>query len=66
MEGWVASVLRSYRDYRDLFDDFYYWSSLVRHEAGTGRMYGQELGHGVSGRGLPAQPVSRGRWLRAG
>ena len=26
-EGWVASVLRAYRDYRDLFDDFYDWAS---------------------------------------
>jgi len=25
-EGWVASLLRAYRDYRDLFDDWYYWS----------------------------------------
>jgi len=26
-EGWVASLLRAYRDYRRLFDDWFYWSS---------------------------------------
>lgn len=26
-EGWVASLLRAYRDYRDLFDEFFYWSA---------------------------------------
>jgi predicted AAA+ superfamily ATPase len=26
-EGWVASVLRAYRDYRGLFDDWGYWAS---------------------------------------
>ena len=25
-EGWIANLLRAYRDYRDLFDEFYYWS----------------------------------------
>jgi len=25
-EGWVASVLRAYRDYRRLFDDWFYWA----------------------------------------
>ena len=25
-EGWIASVLRAYCDYRDLFDDWYYWA----------------------------------------
>jgi predicted AAA+ superfamily ATPase len=25
-EGWVASVLRAYRDYRSLFEDWYYWA----------------------------------------
>jgi predicted AAA+ superfamily ATPase len=25
-EGWVANLLRAYRDYRDLFDDWYYWA----------------------------------------
>jgi len=25
-EGWVAALLRAYRDYRDLFDDWYHWS----------------------------------------
>ena len=25
-EGWIAQVLRSYRDYVGLFDEFYYWS----------------------------------------
>ena len=26
-EGWLASLLRAYRDYRGLFDDWFYWSS---------------------------------------
>jgi len=26
-EGWVASVLRAYRDYGDLFEDWGYWAS---------------------------------------
>jgi len=26
-EGWVASVLRAYGDYRELFDDWFYWAS---------------------------------------
>ena len=26
LEGWVASLLRSYRDYRGLFDDWFYWA----------------------------------------
>lgn len=25
-EGWIASQLRAYRDYRDLFDDWAYWA----------------------------------------
>jgi len=25
-EGWIASVLRAYRDYRNLFDDWFYWA----------------------------------------
>jgi predicted AAA+ superfamily ATPase len=25
-EGWVAGLLRAYRDYRDLFDDWHHWS----------------------------------------
>ncbi len=25
-EGWIAGVLRAYRDYRRLFDDWYYWA----------------------------------------
>lgn len=25
-EGWIAGLLRSYRDYLGLFDDFYYWA----------------------------------------
>jgi len=25
-EGWVASVLRAYRDYRNLFDEWFYWA----------------------------------------
>ena len=25
-EGWIATVLASYRDYRGLFDEMYYWS----------------------------------------
>jgi predicted AAA+ superfamily ATPase len=25
-EGWVASLLRAYRDYRGLFDDWGYWA----------------------------------------
>ena len=25
-EGWVANLLRTYRDYRELFDDWYYWA----------------------------------------
>lgn len=25
-EGWVANLLRAYRDYHDLFDDWYYWA----------------------------------------
>jgi predicted AAA+ superfamily ATPase len=25
-EGWIAGVLRAYGDYRDLFDDWYYWA----------------------------------------
>jgi predicted AAA+ superfamily ATPase len=25
-EGWVANLLRSYRDYRNLFDDWSYWA----------------------------------------
>lgn len=25
-EGWVANLLRAYRDYRDLFDDWAYWA----------------------------------------
>jgi predicted AAA+ superfamily ATPase len=25
-EGWIANLLRIYRDYRDLFDDWYYWA----------------------------------------
>ncbi len=25
-EGWLAAVLRAYRDYRRLFDDWYYWA----------------------------------------
>lgn len=27
-EGWVASFLRAYRDYRGLFDDWHYWSPV--------------------------------------
>jgi len=27
LEGWVAGVLRAYRDYRELFHDWYYWAS---------------------------------------
>lgn len=30
-EGWVAGLLRAYRDYRSTFDELYYWAS------GTGR-----------------------------
>jgi uncharacterized protein len=26
LEGWVAELLRSYRDYRGLFEDWYYWA----------------------------------------
>lgn len=26
LEGWVAEVLRSYRDYREIFEDWYYWA----------------------------------------
>ncbi len=25
-EGWIATVLRAYRDYFNLFDEFYYWA----------------------------------------
>ena len=25
-EGWVAGVLRAYRDYRELFDDWFFWA----------------------------------------
>ncbi|MFI5394418.1 MAG: ATP-binding protein [Candidatus Binatia bacterium] len=25
-EGWIAGLLRSYRDYRELFEDWYYWA----------------------------------------
>ena len=25
-EGWIANLLRSYRDYKDLFDDWSYWA----------------------------------------
>ena len=25
-EGWIANLLRAYRDYRDLFDDWSYWA----------------------------------------
>lgn len=25
-EGWIASLLRAYRDYRRLFDEWYYWA----------------------------------------
>jgi len=25
-EGWVANLLRAYRDYRELFDEWYYWA----------------------------------------
>lgn len=25
-EGWIAVLLRAYRDYRDAFDEFYYWA----------------------------------------
>ena len=25
-EGWIASTLRAYQDYRKMFDEFYYWS----------------------------------------
>ena len=25
-EGWIAVLLRAYRDYRDTFDEFFYWS----------------------------------------
>lgn len=25
-EGWLAGILRAYRDYRDAFDDWFYWS----------------------------------------
>jgi len=25
-EGWIAELLRSYRSYRSIFDDWYYWS----------------------------------------
>lgn len=27
LEGWVAGVLRAYRDYRGLFDDWGYWAA---------------------------------------
>jgi predicted AAA+ superfamily ATPase len=27
-EGFIAGVLRAYRDYRNLFDDWYYWAPL--------------------------------------
>jgi uncharacterized protein len=26
LEGWIAELLRSYRDYRGLFEDWYYWA----------------------------------------
>jgi predicted AAA+ superfamily ATPase len=26
MEGWVATLLRAYRDYRGLFDEWWYWA----------------------------------------
>jgi len=26
LEGWVAELLRSYRDYRGIFEDWYYWA----------------------------------------
>ncbi|MDI7269438.1 MAG: ATP-binding protein [Myxococcota bacterium] len=25
-EGWIAALLRAYRDYRDLFDEWYHWA----------------------------------------
>ncbi|MBU1702021.1 MAG: ATP-binding protein [Candidatus Eisenbacteria bacterium] len=25
-EGWIAGLLRAYRDYRGIFDEFYYWA----------------------------------------
>ena len=28
LEGWVAGLLRAYRDYRGLFDDWFYWASI--------------------------------------
>ncbi len=27
LEGWIAGVLRAYRDYRGLFDDWHYWAA---------------------------------------
>jgi predicted AAA+ superfamily ATPase len=29
-EGMVAQLLRAYRDYRNLFDDFYYWAPVAK------------------------------------
>ena len=29
-EGWIASALRAYRDYQELFDDFFYWAPAGR------------------------------------
>jgi predicted AAA+ superfamily ATPase len=26
LEGWVAELLRSYRDYREIFEDWFYWA----------------------------------------
>jgi predicted AAA+ superfamily ATPase len=26
LEGWIASVLRAYRDYRETFEDWFYWA----------------------------------------
>ncbi len=32
LEGWVAALLRAYRDYRRLFDDWHYWAPSEAHQ----------------------------------
>jgi predicted AAA+ superfamily ATPase len=28
-EGWIASILMAYKEYKDLFDEWYYWSPVT-------------------------------------
>ena len=35
-EGLVAQLIRSYKDYRDLCDEWYYWATAIQNQDGSG------------------------------